>query len=311
MNWIEFGIQVDRESAEAVTEIFHRFGWGGVAIEEVNVTGYGAKHELNLEQPVIVKVYVPEDQDIIEKREQITQAINYLSMIRPLPGLSEKTVPQEDWEQTWKDQFHVHHPGERTVVVPSWQEHQAVENEVIIKLDPGMAFGTGLHPTTQLCIRELEKWVKPSMNVLDVGTGSGILAILSAKLGAQKIVALDTDPIAVERAVENSSINAVHDFIEVAEGSLPLANQDVLGLDRERWAAGTFDIVVANILAHVIAELAPAIMTALKPNGIAICSGIITDGFSHALTALIDHGATLIDATSQGDWRALIVTKDN
>ena len=311
MNWVEFSIEVDRESAEAVTEIFHRFGWGGVAIEEVDVGGYGNDPEINHENPVIVKVYVPEDENIMDKREQITQSISYLSMIRPLSNLVEKTVPQEDWEQSWKKQFNVHQPGAQTVIVPSWQDYQPTESEIMIKLDPGMAFGTGLHPTTQLCIRELEKWVKPNMNLLDIGTGSGILAILSAKLGAQKIVALDTDPIAVERALENSSMNSVEDVIEIAEGTLPLANQDFLGIDRERWASGTFDIVVANILAHVIAELAPAIMTALKPNGVAICSGIITDGFSHALTALTEHGATLVDATSQGDWRALIVTKDS
>ena len=171
----------------------------------------------------------------------------------------------------------------------------------------------GLYVDDELVDGQLEKIIKsqPVGELLDIGTGSGILAILSAKLGAQKIVALDTDPIAVERALENSSMNSVEDVIEIAEGTLPLANQDFLGIDRERWAAGTFDIVVANILAHVIAELAPAIMTALKPNGVAICSGIITDGFSHALTALTEHGATLVDATSQGDWRALIVTKDS
>jgi ribosomal protein L11 methyltransferase len=309
MNWIEFSIQVDRESAEAVTEIFHRFGQGGVAIEEVTVMGYGKEPEIQSDQPVIVKVYLPEDENISEKRQQIVQAISYLSMIRQLPNLLEKTVPQEDWEQSWKDQFHVHRPGDRTVIVPSWQQYKSSESDIVINLDPGMAFGTGLHPTTQLCIRELEKRVQPSMNLLDVGTGSGILAILSAKLGAQNIVALDVDPMAVERAMENISLNAVDDVIEVGEGSLPLANQDFLHIERDKWASGAFDIVVANILAHVIAELAPAIMTALKPNGVAICSGIITDGFSHALTALTDHGATLVDATSQGDWRALVVTK--
>ena len=309
MNWIEFSIQVDRESAEAVTEIFHRFGWGGVAIEEVKVEGYGKEPQIHRDEPVIVKVYLPEDEDISEKRQQIAQAISYLSMIRPLPSLVEKTVPQEDWEQTWKDQFHIHRPGDRTVVVPSWQEYKSADSDIVINLDPGMAFGTGLHPTTQLCIRELENRVQPGMNVLDVGTGSGILSILAAKLGAQNIIALDIDPIAVERAAENISLNAVDDVIEVGEGSLPLANQDFLQIERDRWASGTFDLVVANILAHVIAELAPAIMTALKPNGIAICSGIIADGFSHALTALTDQGASLVDAKSQGDWRALVVTK--
>lgn len=307
MDWIEFSVQADRESAEAVAEVFHRFGWGGVAIEELSAEGFGDQPVIHADQPVVVKVYAPNDDAIDEKRRELTQSLSYLSMIRTLPPLQERSVAEEDWEEAWKEHFHVHRAGERTVIVPSWREYEPEPDDIVIELDPGMAFGTGLHPTTQLCVRELEKRVTPGMTVLDLGTGSGILAILANKLGATKVLALDTDSVAAESAAENVAANGMSDIIEVALGTLPTSGQDPLGLERERWAAGSFDIVVANILAHIIAELAPAIVAALKPGGIAICSGIIADGFPHATEALLASGAKLVDVVSDGDWRAVMV----
>ncbi len=307
MDWIEFTVEADQESVEAVAEVLHRFGKSGVSIEAVDPDGFDQQSPIHADRPVLVKVYVPADQYVEVKRQEIALALSYLSMIRPGFALQERRVVDKDWEEAWKEHFHVHRPGARTVIVPSWRDYTPGPDDIPLYLDPGMAFGTGLHPTTQLCIRLLEKLVKPGMEVLDVGTGSGVLAILAAKLGATRVLGLDTDPLAVEVSAENVVRNGVADVVQVAEGSLPLRHQDPLGIDRATWSAHAFDVVVANILASVIAELAPALVEALRPGGVLVCSGILESGFPHATKALLAAGAELVDVISDGDWRAIVL----
>ena len=195
------------------------------------------------------------------------------------------------------------------MVVPSWREYEPVEGDIIVRLDPGMAFGTGLHPTTRLCVRELETRVSPGMTVLDVGTGSGILSVVAAKLGAARVLGLDIDPVAVRVARENAVVNGVEKVVEIEEGSLPRAGQDPLGLAREGWPEGGFDLVVANVTAEVLVELAMPLSRAPRPGGLLIGSGIISERFAEAAHALTDAGLRLVDAVSEGDWRAIVLMR--
>lgn len=311
MRWIEFSVEVDGESAEAVSDLFHRYGHGGVAVEELEPPGelLIGPQSLHTDRAVRVATYIPEDGDSAATRERLQDGLAYLSMIRPMKELQEKVVAEEEWASAWKDHFHPHRAGERTVIVPTWREYEPVEGDIVVRLDPGMAFGTGLHPTTRLCLRELENLVTPGMTILDVGTGSGILSLTAAKLGAASALGLDIDPVAVAAARENVSLNDLGAVIDIQEGSLPRDGQDPLGRAREGWPEGGFDLVVANVTAEVLAELAQPLSQAPRPGGMLIGSGIISERFTEAAYALMGAGLRLVDAVSEGDWRAVVMTR--
>lgn len=311
MRWIEFSVEVDGESAEAVSDLFHRYGHGGVAVEELEPPEelLIGPQSLRTDRAVRVATYVPEDGDSAAIRERLHDSLGYLSMIRPMKELQEKVVAEEEWASAWKDHFHPHRAGERTVIVPTWREYEPVEGDIVIQLDPGMAFGTGLHPTTRLCLRELESMVTPGMTILDVGTGSGILSLTAAKLGAARALGLDIDPVAVAAARENVSLNDLASVIEIQEGSLPRDGQDPWGRAREGWPEEGFDLVVANVTADVLAELAQPLSQALRPGGMLIGSGIISERFTEAAYALMGVGLRLVDAVSEGDWRAVVMMR--
>lgn len=316
MRWVEFSVRADGETAEAVADLFSRYGHGGVSVEEVDPPEMriGPQTVGGDGRTVRVAAYVPDDNvDHVDAvRQQFTDGLGYLAMIRPLRGdLMERTIADEDWSTAWRDHFHVHRPGARTVVVPTWREFdEAAAEDIVVHLDPGMAFGTGLHPSTGLCIRELERRVHAGDHVLDVGTGSGILSIVAAKLGADRVYGYDIDPVAIRVAGENLIANGISPgMIQIEEGSPPRRGQDPLGVAKAGWPEGGFDIVVANLTAEVLSELAQALGDAPKPGGILIGSGIIADRFSLAVDALTDAGLRLIDATSEGDWRAIVLRR--
>ncbi len=314
MHWIEFSVHVDRETAEAVADLFSRHGHGGVAVEELDPPDMriGAQELQFNGRTVRVATYVPADEGnragVDSARRQISDGLGYLAMIRPLRGaLMEREVADEDWESAWKEHFHVHRPGHRTVVVPTWRDYEPEPEDIVVALDPGMAFGTGLHPTTRLCVRQLEQRVTAGITVLDVGAGSGILSIVAAKLGAKYVRAIEIDPVAVAIARDNMVSNGVADGrVDVEEGSLPTTGQDPFGRDREGWPESGFDIVVANITADVLAELSVQLSGAVARGGVLIGSGIIADRFSLAVDALTTAGMRLVDAVSEEDWRAII-----
>lgn len=315
MRWIEFSVHADGETAEAVADLFSRHGHGGVAVEELDPPDMriGAQELQFGGRTVRVATYVPAGDGngarVDSARRQILDGLGYLAMIRPLRGsLIEREMADEDWESAWKEHFHVHRPGERTVVVPTWRDYEPDPEDIVVALDPGMAFGTGLHPTTRLCVRQLEQRVTDGITVLDVGAGSGILSIVAAKLGAKYVRAIEIDPVAVTVARDNVVSNGVaNGRVEVEEGSLPSAGQDPFGRDKEGWPEGGFDIVVANITADVLAELSVQLSRAVAPGGVLIGSGIIADRFSLAVDALTAAGMRLVDAVSEEDWRAVIV----
>jgi ribosomal protein L11 methyltransferase len=320
MRWLELSVQVDNEAVESVTEVFSRFVKGGVAIEE-DITTFGDRegYVVNTDKPVAIRGYLPVDDACGCSVAQIKDALDHLSMIRPVGELSMRQVAEEDWANAWKEHFQVHRVGKRTVIVPTWREYQSLPDDVVITLDPGMAFGTGLHPTTRLCLVALEERVRPGQSILDLGTGSGILAIAAARLGAGSVVALDTDAVAVQAARANMAANSVRETVRVDQGTLGTGGRPA-HLDRrspDRRPApvlpasrpATFDLIVANIIAQALVDLAPALGAALAPGALLIVSGIINEREADVAAALAAQGLTVEDRKTEGEWVLLMARR--
>ncbi len=300
--WLEVCVMTEPETAEAVSEVLSRYAPNGVAIEQLarDIIGADEGAPQQLEAIVAVRAYVPVDEDIAVKRRQVEEALWHLSQISPIPEPTFRVVKESDWAEAWKEHYHVVHLGERFVIKPSWREYDAKPDEIVIELDPGMAFGTGLHPTTQMCLAALGQYLRPKMSVLDLGTGSGILAIGAARLGAGSIVAIDNDPLAVKVAGDNVKANRVGDTIRVSGGSLAEAAAN----------NATYDLIVVNILARVIIQLCEDHLgRVIRSGGRAIFAGLIDTqeyGVREALTA---QGLIVIDRLQEKDWVCLIAQK--
>lgn len=288
MKWLETSVTVDCEAAEAVAEVLSRYAPRGVAIE--------AGPDGGRIGPVTVRAYAPADnsEELRAHKRRIEEALWHLGQIWPIPTPTFQPVEEKDWAEAWKAQLSILHIGERIVIRPSWLEHKKRRGDIVIQLDPGMAFGTGLHPTTQLCLEALESTVEAGMNVLDVGAGTGILAIAAAKLGAAHVAAVDSDRVAFKIARENVALNAVQGVVTTTCGSL----EDT---------TGSYDLVVVNILAHVIVEMVHNGLGArIKPGGKVIAAGIILDQESEVKAAMEQKGLALIDRRQRDDWVCLV-----
>lgn len=257
--------------------------------------------EIDPTRPVSVRTYLPNDAEAPEKRRQVEEALWHLGRMRQVGPLKVEVREEEDWANAWKAYYGVQRMGERIVIKPSWLEYSPRERDVVLDLDPGMAFGTGLHPTTRLCLAALEELVKPGMKVLDLGTGSGILAIAAAKLGGPEteVVAVDTDNVAVEATMQNVERNGLLAQIEVGQGSAVAAREE-----------GTYDLVVANILASVIIELAKSLAGLVRPGGTLISSGIFIDRGEGVVEALEKVGLPVKERRQEGDWLCLISVRE-
>ncbi len=301
MKWIELSVEADREAVEAISELFAKYGYNaGVAIEEPIIADEDEedKYELDLSRAVTVSTWLPDDERAAEVRELIAQHLWHLGQMRFISPLRVTISDEEDWANAWKEHYHVLRVGRHVVIRPSWREYTPEPGDVSIELDPGMAFGTGLHPTTRLCLAALEDYVAPGMNVLDLGTGSGILAIATAKLGAASVLAIDNDPIAVKSVGENIALNGeITSQISIAEGTLEAAG------------GSQFDLVVANIIAKVIIELAHGLAAALQPSGTLIVSGIIAEKADSVALALAAAGLHNLERRTEGDWVALVARR--
>lgn len=297
--WLELSIRTTPEYVEPLSELFRRYGEGSVVVEEEG--DWDPDNDpANLGPPtsVVVKTYIPVDATTANRRGMIDVGVRLISLLQPMGGLQERVLDEGEWEAAWKAHFTLLRIGKRLVIKPTWQEYAPVAGEVVVELDPGMAFGTGHHPTTRMCLEELEQRLRPGMRVLDLGTGSGILAIAAAKLGADTVFALDVDPSAIQAAGDNIRHNRVARKVRLFEGTLP----------HPKVLPGSIDMVVANITARAIAEAAKPIADALVPGGVAIASGIIRERQAEAETAL--QGVMSIrDRRYDGDWVALVAQR--
>jgi ribosomal protein L11 methyltransferase len=332
MTWLELSVEVDPEAVESICELLAQYGYnGGVVIDQPIIPGAdGPEYSIDTTRPITVRTYLPLDERADETRQRIEQALWHFGQMRAVGPPSVRPLEEEDWANAWKQHYSVQRIGARTVIVPSWLEYQPEPGDLVLRLDPGMAFGTGLHPTTQLCIAFVEQYVQPDMRVLDLGCGSGILAIAAARLGAT-VLALDTDPIAIAATRENVARNDVAGLVSVAEGSLGAGaalghwlgwepenqeprtkNQEALAQDRFSVLGSQFlgfDLIVANIIARVLAALADDMARALKPGGTLIASGIIADREHEVVTSFTDAGLRALERRQDGDWVALVYEK--
>lgn len=309
MKWLEISVQCDGEAAEAVAELFNRFNsspgqtQGGAVVE---VGGFDEYGEVIL--PVVtVKTYLAETDMLGSRRQKIEEGLWFLGRLYPMAEPTLRELAEEDWATVWRKHYQPMRVGQRLIIVPAWQaddldlasESGSGQPLLPIVLDPGMAFGTGLHPTTRLCLAALERSVAPGQAVLDVGCGSGVLSIAAARLGAGHILATDIDPIAVAATLENWERNELGHGVEVREGSLPAPGE----------RPGGWPVVVANILADVIVLLLDqGLDKLLAPGGRLVLSGIIEQRAGDVVAALERCNLPVVERTREGDWVCLVAT---
>lgn len=296
--WLEVSLRViDGEAAEAAAEVLQRYGYQGVVIEHEGIPPDKLdEDELPPPKSLMVRAYIPDDDRASETRKQLEDALKYMNMMYPMPTPEYRQIDEEDWAEAWKAYYYPVRIGRRMFIRPAWLNVPMVEGDLEIALDPGMAFGTGSHPTTQLCLQALEEHVKPGMQVLDLGCGSGILSIGAARLGAGSVLALDIDPLAVESATKNVVLNGVMDKVTVQQGSL----------DSVITSARRFDILVANILAQVIIDMCDQhLAEAIRPGGLGIFSGLNEERIEEVESALRRVGLEPQRRRQEGDWVAI------
>ena len=294
-------VAADVEAVEAVSEILGRVAPGGTSVEpafELVEEGLGAR--IDPTRPSIVRAYVPARDPASAERAaaEAAEALGHLQAfgLRPIGELTTRLVHEADWAEAWKEHFPVLRVGRGIVIRPTWRRHVAEPGDVVLDLDPGMAFGTGLHPTTRLCLAAVEaigdRGLLTGARVLDVGCGSGILAIAAAKLGAREVLGIDTDPIATEATVGNAERNGLAEQIAARAGSLP-TNEPA------------FDVILANLIASLLVTLAPQLRAEVRPGGTVLASGIFIDREADVRAAFTAAGLDVTGQSAEGDWLAL------
>jgi ribosomal protein L11 methyltransferase len=304
--WVELSVAADIEAVEAVSEILTRFAPGGTSVEPgFGLTNEGLGAVVDPTKPAIVRAYLPglDPDGVRQAIARATTALGHLQAfgLRPIGELQTSLVRETDWAEAWKSHFPVLRVGRRMVIRPTWRRHRRQPGDVVLSLDPGMAFGTGLHPTTRLCLAALETLADEgrvaggpagSARVLDVGCGSGILAIAAGKLGARDLLGVDTDPIAVESTLANACLNGLTRRIRVRQGSVPTGEPP-------------FDLVLANLIASLLVQLAPDLRAELAPGGRILASGIFRDREADVVAAFGAAGLTMGRRWAEEDWVAL------
>jgi ribosomal protein L11 methyltransferase len=315
--WVELAVAADIEAVEAVSEILTRYAPGGTSVEPgFSLTDEGLGAVVDVTRPAIVRAYLPglDPAGVEAAIADATTALGHLQAfgLRPIGELQSRLVREADWAEAWKSHFPVLRIGRRIVIRPTWRRHRKRPDDVVLSLDPGMAFGTGLHPTTRLCLAALETLADEGLlatgsagggsarggsrrgaaRVIDVGCGSGILAIAAAKLGAGELLGVDTDPIAVEATTANARLNGQTRRIRVRRGSVPSGE-------------GPFDVVLANLIASLLVQLAEPLHDELVPGGRILASGIFRDREADVRAAFGSAGLVVSRRWAEEDWVAL------
>lgn len=287
MQWHEISIEIPFEYVEPISYLFDRYG-------------HGMSMEILAEDRVMLRTYLPSTSR--QRLAHIEVGVKLTSLLQPLGELKIEPLPaDEDWQNAWKSHFNLLKLGQHLVIKPSWIEYQPEADDLVIELDPGMAFGTGYHPTTYTCLEAMENLIEPGMRVLDLGVGSGILTIAAAKLGAENILALDIDSVAIKAARQNFRRLGILQQVTLVQGTLP----------NPKAAPGEFDIVVANISSRAIRERGDHMLPLLKEQGALIASGIINDQAQETEEALEQAGFVVQDTWPKDDWVTLVCRASN
>lgn len=308
-NWIEIKVITNSAAIEPVSGIFYSLDVKGVAIEDPNDIRQREQDPLSWDfadinifeygdRAAVVKGYFHENEDMDRIKNIINTKLNELREMGIDVGegrIATSSVNEEDWSTSWKKYYKPLKLGDKIVIKPTWEDYKVNEGEIIIELDPGMAFGTGTHETTSMCIEFLEKYLKPGNIVFDIGTGSGILAITSSKLGARDVTGVDLDEVAVKSASENVATNK-------------LKNIRILHGDLTNVLTGRADIIVANIIAEVIIGLTETVKPFMEKEGLFIASGIIRDRLDDVLNAMNKAGHKILEIKEKGEWVAIVTT---
>lgn len=306
MTWVEIAIEIHREAIEAVSNLLQDAGANGTVIEDPEVYNVEGRHG-EIRPPDLfgagtrVKAYLPENDMVGEKVEFIRKQLDMFRQYLDVGpgGITLRPVRDEEWAESWKKYYKTQRVGRRLVVVPSWEHPDDNDNadSLVVYLDPGMAFGTGTHPTTRRCLQTIEDHIRGGEFVYDVGTGSGILSIAAAKLGAGRVVAIDLDPVAVRIARENVSLNHVENIVTVREG-------DLLSVCSE-----PAQLILANIIADAVIMLADSVPERLAPGGLFVAGGIIDDRRDETLRAIVDAGLRIREIHQDGEWVSVLAMR--
>ena len=317
MKWNKFRLKTTTAAEDIVSSMLMDLGIQGVEIEDRIPLTQTDKEQMFVDiLPEIeeddgtayLSFYLEEDEDkgkiLADVKRELKEKSEYVDVGECL--IEESQTEDVDWVNNWKQYFHQFYVDD-ILIIPSWEDVRPDdEDKMIIHIDPGTAFGTGMHETTQLCIRQLRKYVTESTRILDVGCGSGILGMLALKFGAAYSVGTDLDPCAIDATYENMEVNGItRDRYEVMIGNI-IDDKEI----QDKVGYGCYDIVVANILADVLVELTPVIVSQLKPGGIYITSGIIDDKEETVTEAVKAAGLTVLDVTYQGEWVCVTARKD-
>lgn len=297
--WLEISFYVNAELAEALAELLSRFLEGGVVIEnngaEINSEKLGGK--------LRVFGYLPVDSQMEERKKKIAEASRYLGQIEKVPEPSYTFIEDANWMEAWKQHYHPIEVGKKILILPAWIDPPSDGDRIVIQIDPGMAFGTGAHPTTQLCLEWLERLIKPGSSVIDVGCGSGILSIAAAKLGADRVLALDVDEKAVELAKESAVLNHVGNRIDIVTGSVKEILDGIYSITHA-------PIVVANILSRTLIKLlTQGLGNLISRDGRLMLSGILEENEEDILDVLDELNLQVEQRIAMQDWVALVVKK--
>ena len=311
MKWTEVKVITSSEYEDIVTDILYEAGANGLAIEDPDDILDLKKRETDWDfideslmdldtGKIVIKAYYPCTDSFNETLEVIKEKVEKTPQSRGMKAygkLKTKELEDTDYSENWKQYFKTFKIGKNIVIKPTWENYEAEVNYLLIEIDPGMAFGTGGHETTSMCISALEKYLSLGMEVYDIGCGSGILSIVSAKLGAKKVTAIDLDEMSIKATKDNLALNQVEDIVSVEKGNL---------LDK---LEGKVDLVVANIVAEVIVELVKNLDKYIKPNGIFITSGIIEEKIPMVEEILLDNNFTILEIESLNDWSLIVARK--
>ena len=305
-DWIEVTIITSSEAVEAVSAMLYNTGVEGVSILDPLDLIYRRDHTtdwdyfdetiIDTNSGVVIKGYYKKDEKFEDHLEEIKTGVNNLpkfGLDKGVGSVTSEKVNEEDWENNWKKYYKPIKVGEKIVIKPIWEEYSKKSDEIIVELDPGMAFGTGSHETTRMCIKALERHVDANSTVFDIGTGSGILAIAAAKLGAKKVIGVDLDPVAVDSAKQNVSYNDI-DNIEILYGDL----MEVV--------KGKANIVIANIMADIIMFLTKQVKAFIVEGGYFISSGIILSKKDEVINKLTECGFKIEEINIEGEWVCIV-----